>query len=56
MGVSYRPLWIELNKRVLHKIEFQKQDNSSSYLLANMGNKYISMKHLEIHSGLQSIV
>lgn len=37
MGVSYRPLWIELAKRDLRKIDFQKKYNISSNLLANMG-------------------
>lgn len=49
MGVSYRPLWIELAKRDLRKIEFQKKYDISSNLLANMGkNEYISMKNLEM--------
>lgn len=49
MGVSYRPLWIELAKRDLRKIEFQKQYNISSNLLANMGkNEYISTRNLEM--------
>lgn len=48
MSVSYRPLWIELAKRDLRKIEFQEISGVSSNLLANMGkNEYISMKNLE---------
>lgn len=42
MGVRYRPLWIELAKRDLHKIEFQKQYNISSNLLANRARMNIS--------------
>lgn len=42
MGVSYRPLWIELAKRDMRKIDFQKKCKISSNLLANMGkNEYI---------------
>lgn len=49
MGVSFRPLWIELAKRDMRKIDFQKKFNISSNLLANMGkNEYISMKSLEM--------
>ncbi|MCQ9210213.1 helix-turn-helix domain-containing protein [Granulicatella seriolae] len=49
MGVSYRPLWIELAKRDMRKIDFQKKCKISSNLLANMGkNEYISMKNLEV--------
>lgn len=48
MSVSYRPLWIELAKRNLRKIDFQELSGISSNLLANMGkNEYISMKNLE---------
>ncbi len=48
MSLSYRPLWIELAKRDLRKIEFQELSGISSNLLANMGkNEYISMKNLE---------
>lgn len=48
MGVSYRPLWIELAKRDIKRIEFQEITGISSNLLANMGkNEYISMKNLE---------
>lgn len=48
MGLSYRPLWIELAKRDLRKIDFQELSGISSNLLANMGkNEYISMKNLE---------
>lgn len=48
MGVSYRPLWIELAKRDIKKIEFQEITGISSNLLANMGkNEYISLKNLE---------
>lgn len=48
MSVSYRPLWIELAKRDLRKIDFQEISGVSSNLLANMGkNEYISMKNLE---------
>ena len=48
MGVSYRPLWIELAKKEINKVEFQQYAGLSSNLLANMGkNKYISMKNLE---------
>lgn len=49
MGVSYRPLWIELAKRDMKRIDFQKFTGISSNLLANMGkNEYISMKNLEL--------
>ncbi|WP_077368372.1 helix-turn-helix domain-containing protein [Anaerosalibacter sp. Marseille-P3206] len=48
MGVSYRPLWIELAKRDMKKTDFQGYVGISSNLLANMGkNEYISMKNLE---------
>lgn len=49
MGVSYRPLWIELAKRDMKRTEFQKFTGISSNLLANMGkNEYMSMKNLEL--------
>lgn len=49
MGVSYRPLWIELAKRDMKRTEFQKITGISSNLLANMGkNEYMSMKNLEL--------
>ena len=49
MGVSYRPLWIELSKRDMKRTEFQKFTGISSNLLANMGkNEYMSMKNLEL--------
>ena len=49
MGVSYRPLWIELAKRDMKRIDFQNFTGISSNLLANMGkNEYISMKNLEL--------
>ncbi|NMB44124.1 MAG: helix-turn-helix transcriptional regulator [Clostridiales bacterium] len=49
MGVSYRPLWVELAKKDLKRIEFQEMTGISSNLLANMGkNEYISMKNLEL--------
>ncbi|HBN28274.1 DNA-binding transcriptional regulator, XRE family [Anaerosphaera aminiphila DSM 21120] len=49
MGVSYRPLWVELAKRDMKKIKFQELTGISSNLLANMGkNEYISMKNLEL--------
>lgn len=49
MGVSYRPLWIELAKRDMKRIDFQKFTGISSNLLANMGkNEYMSMKNLEL--------
>ncbi len=48
MGVSYRPLWIELAKREMGKVEFQEYVGISGNLLAKMGkNQYISMKNLE---------
>lgn len=49
MGVSYRPLWIELAKRDMKRIDFQKFTGISSNLLANMGkNEYMSMKNSEL--------
>lgn len=49
MSVSYRPLWVELAKRDMRKIDFQEFTGISSNLLANMGkNEYISMKNLEL--------
>lgn len=49
MGVSYRPLWIELAKRDMKRTESQKFTGISSNLLANMGkNEYMSMKNLEL--------
>lgn len=49
MAVSYRPLWIELARRDMRKIDFQRKYNISSNLLANMGkNEYISMRNLEM--------
>lgn len=48
MGVSYRPIWVEIAKRELMKTEFQKIARISSNVLAKMGNnEYISMKNLE---------
>lgn len=48
MGVSYKPLWIELNKRNMKKIEFQNYVGISGNLLAKLGkDEYISMKNLE---------
>ena len=49
MGVSYRPLWIELAKRDMKRKKIKKFTGISSNLLANMGkNEYISMKNLEL--------
>ncbi|MGF3114322.1 helix-turn-helix domain-containing protein [Facklamia sp. P13064] len=48
MGVSYRPLWIELAKREMGKVEFQEYVGISGNLLAKLGkNDYISMRNLE---------
>ena len=48
MVVSYRPLWIELAKREMSKIEFQNFTEVSGSVLAKLGkNEYISMKNLE---------
>ncbi|MGF3066990.1 helix-turn-helix domain-containing protein [Facklamia sp. P12950] len=48
MGVSYRPLWIELAKREMGKVEFQEHVGISGNLLAKLGkNDYISMRNLE---------
>ncbi|MGF3213985.1 helix-turn-helix domain-containing protein [Facklamia sp. P12945] len=48
IGVSYRPLWIELAKREMGKVEFQEYVGISGNLLAKLGkNDYISMRNLE---------
>lgn len=48
IGVSYRPLWIELAKREMGKVEFQKYIGISGNVLAKLGkNDYISMRNLE---------
>lgn len=48
MAVSYRPLWIELAKREMGRVEFQEYTGISGNLLAKLGkNEYISMKNLE---------
>lgn len=48
MGVSYRPLWVELAKREMGKVEFQEYVGISGNLLAKLGKKdCISMRNLE---------
>ncbi len=48
MSLSYRPLWIELEKRKIKRGELQELAGISGNVIAKLGNNYpISMLNIE---------
>lgn len=48
MAISYRPLWIQLADKGLHKTDVIRKANLTTNVMASMGkNQTISFKNLE---------
>lgn len=48
MALNYKPLWIQLAKKELKKVEVIRMAGLTTNVMANMGkNKPITMKNLE---------